>query len=90
MFHNNRQPSFQTNRSSQNLNFDRKQMPSYGYHSVPKGPYPFYGYSRWKQYMPRYQQKPAFYFQDKSTFYYMSDPIYTADNRIIVKGIFTV
>lgn len=64
-------------------------MPAYGYNSMPKGSYPFYNYIRWKQQMTRIQQqyrhKPAFYFQDQSTFYYMSDPIYTADNRLSIQ-----
>ena len=66
-------------------------MPAYGYNSTPKGSYQFYDFLRWKQQMNRIQQqqqhfqrKPAFYFQDQSTFYYMSDPIYTADNRLTV------
>jgi hypothetical protein len=77
-----------SNRSSQNLNFSRDfehcPMPPHGFHSIPKGSYPF-----WRQNMGRFQRQyprtSAFHFQDQSTFYYMSDPIVTHDNRITVK-----
>lgn len=77
-----------TNRSSQNLNFSRDfehfQMPPHGFNSIPKGPYSF-----WRQNINKFQRQyprtSAFHFQDKSTFYYMSDPIITHDNRITVK-----
>jgi hypothetical protein len=82
-----------SNRSSQNLNFSRDfeylSMPTHGFPSILKGSYPFYDLTRWRQNMAKLQQQyrrtPAFYFQDKSTFYYMSDPIITNDNRITVE-----
>jgi hypothetical protein len=85
--------SSRPNRSSQNLNFSRDfehfPMPPHGFPSIPKVSYPFYDLTRWRQNMARIQQQyrrtPAFHFQDKSTFYYMSDPIITHDNRITVK-----
>ncbi len=33
------------------------------------------------------RQTPAFHFQDKSTSYYMTDPIITSDDRLTVKQI---
>jgi hypothetical protein len=74
------------NQSSQNLkisrDFERFNKPSHGFSSMSAGPYQFYdatNQQRWKQNMSR------FHFQDKSTFYYMSDPIVTPDKRITVK-----
>lgn len=93
-FHSNHVPNhsfmpahstFYNHNSKSNLklshDFEHFTMPSYSY--------PFYDLTRWRQYMAKYQQQyrrtPAFHFQDKSTFYYMSDPIMTNDNRITVK-----
>ncbi len=86
------------NRSSHNLNYSREfdphATPPHGYSSMPSGAYPFYdatNQQRWRQNTtstrahPQYRRTPAFHFHDKSTYYYMSDPIITHDNRITVK-----
>jgi hypothetical protein len=70
--------------------------PHHGFASMPTGSYPYFDYNnqnfdqqRWRQNMARTQQQhrrtPAFHFQDKSTSYYMTDPIITNDDRITVK-----
>ena len=79
--------------------FDRFPMPNQAFPSMPSGAHPFYDATnqnfdqqRWRSYMAnghqqqRVHQMPAFHFQDKSTFYYMSDPIYTVDDRITVSA----
>jgi hypothetical protein len=72
-----------TSKANQNLDYSRDfeqfQMPPQGFNSTQ---YPFYHSTRWRQ---QYRRTPAFHFQDKSTFYYMSDPIFTNDHRITVK-----
>ena len=84
------------NQSSHNIkhtrDFDRFSMPPHGFSSMPTGAYPFHdatNQQRWRQNMSRnqnqYRQTPAFHFQDKSTYYYMGDPIINNDNRITVK-----
>ena len=79
--------------------FDRFSAPHHGFTSVPPGGYPFFDYTnpnfdqqRWRQNLPRAQQQqqqhrrtPAFHFQDKSTSYFMTDPIKTNDDRIAVR-----
>ena len=92
-------PSPAQNRSSHNLNFSREferfPTPPHGYSSMPSGAYPFYDSTnqkqRWRTGSTRiphqYHRTPAFHFQDKSTYYYMSDPIISNDNRITVNSI---
>ena len=77
--------------------FDRHPTANPAFTSMPSGAHPFYDATnqhfdqqRWRPYtakghqQQRFHQMPAFHFQDKSTFYYMSDPMYTADDRITV------
>src|SRR5215510_5892757 len=78
------------NQSTHNLNrtqdFERFATQNHGFASMPSGGYPFYDYTnqnfdqqRWRQNITRAQQQhrrtPAFHFQDKSTSYFMTDPI---------------
>ena len=76
------------NRSSQNLNFTRDfeafSMPTHAFTSIPKGPQRFWQTNHGR-YPRQYPRAPVFHFQDKSTFYYMSDPIMTPDHRITVR-----
>jgi hypothetical protein len=82
-----------SNRSRQNFNFTRDfeqfSMTPDGFPSMSKCSYPFFDSTQWRQNMAKIQQQhrrtSAFHFQDKSTFYYMSDPIITNDNRVTVK-----
>ncbi len=80
--------------------FERFQTPPHhGFASIPSDSYPFFNYpnqnfdqQRWRPNMGRTQRQqqqhrrtPAFHFQDKSTSYFMTDPIVTSDDRITVK-----
>jgi hypothetical protein len=91
------------NQSTHNLNFthdfERFPTPQHGFASMPSNGYPYFDYTnqnldqqRWRQNMARTQQQhrrtPAFHFQDKSTSYFMTDPIITNDDRITVEQIF--
>jgi hypothetical protein len=80
--------------------FDRFSTQHHGFASIPSGGQPFFDYTnqnfdqqRWRQNMARAQQQqqhrrtPAFHFQDKSTSYFMTDPIITSDDRITVLEI---
>lgn len=89
-------PNAIPNQSSQNLNFSRifeyPSVPSHGFNSMATGNYPYNDITnqqQWKGNMTRnqqaYRRTSAYHFQDKSTFYYMSDPIITHNNRITVK-----
>lgn len=56
--------------------------------SMPSGARPYYdAHKRWKAPFTRLHtnQTQAFHFQDKSTFYFMSEPIRTSDDRIVVR-----
>lgn len=77
--------------------FDRYPTANPAFTSMPAGAHPFYDATnqhfeqqRWRpptakgHQQQRFHQMPAFHFQDKSTFYYMSDPMYTVDDRITV------
>ena len=85
------------NQSSVNLNFTRDfDRPAFT--SIPSaGGYPVYDSTnqrydqsyRWRppfyrNVQQRFHPMPALHFQDQSTFYYMSDPIYT-DDRITIQ-----
>jgi hypothetical protein len=92
------------NQSTHNLNFTRdferfSTPPQHGFASMPSNGYPYFDYNnqnhdqhRWRHNMTRTQQQhrrtPAFHFQDKSTSYFMTDPIITNDDRITVEKIF--
>jgi hypothetical protein len=84
-----------------NSDFERFSTPHHGFASMPSGGYPFFDYTnqnfdqqRWRQNLARAQQQqqhrrtPAFHFQDKSTSYFMTEPIVTSDDRITVRQIF--
>ena len=77
------------NRSSQNLNFTRDfdgvfTMPTHAFTSMPNGGPQRFWRAPIGRYPRQYPRAPVFHFQDKSTFYYMSDPILTPDHRITV------
>ena len=88
------------NRSTHNLNlthdFERFSMPRSGFTSIPAGGYPFFNMTnrnfeqqRYRQNATRVQEQrhrrtPAFQFQDKSTSYFMTNPVITNDDRIAV------
>jgi hypothetical protein len=87
-----------------NRDFERFPTPPHGFASMPSSGYPFFDYTnqqhrdpqrqRWRQNIKRANQQqqhrrtPAFHFQDKSTSYYMTDPIRTSDDRITVISTF--
>jgi hypothetical protein len=78
--------------------FERFSTPHHVFTSIPSNGYSYFDLNnpnleqqRWRQNMARSQQQqqkhrrtPAFHFQDKSTSYYMTDPIKTSDDRITV------
>lgn len=69
--------------------FERFPSSNHGFTTMPSGGYPFFEQQRWRPNIPRAQQvnhrqTPAFHFQDKSTSYFMTDPIKTSDDRIAV------
>jgi hypothetical protein len=83
------------NHSAHNLNFTH----DFERFSMPPGGYPYFDANnqnfeqqRWRQNVPRGQPQnrrpPAFQFQDKSTSYFMTDPILTSDERLTVINIF--
>lgn len=82
------------NHSTHNLNFthDFERFPgsNHGFTTMPSGGYSFFDQQqRWRPNVARRQQvhhrrTPAFHFQDKSTSYFMTDPIKTSDDRIAV------
>ncbi|CAF1449846.1 unnamed protein product [Rotaria magnacalcarata] len=55
--------------------------PAHGFPSMTPGSYAF-NHVKSQQYYPRAQ---AYHFQDKSTYYYMSEPIITSNNRITIR-----
>ncbi|CAF3113044.1 unnamed protein product [Rotaria sp. Silwood2] len=84
------------NQSSHHVNFSRIfeyfPMPSRGFTSMATGPYfinDLTNQQQWNSNMTRNQQQnhriPAYYFQDKSTYYYMSEPMITNNNRITIQ-----
>lgn len=92
------------NHSTHHLNFppdfERFSAPPHGSSTMPSSGHPFFDYTnqnfdptRRRANAPRTQQQhrrtPAFHFQDKSTSYFMTDPIITSDDRITVMSIVT-
>ncbi|CAF0913968.1 unnamed protein product [Rotaria sp. Silwood1] len=80
--------------------FERFPMFNHGFTSIPTGNHPFcdpsnqqFEQQRWRQNTPRAQQQQqqqnrrasAFHFRDKSTSYFMTDPIITKDDRITIQ-----
>lgn len=99
-----RAPGPVINQSAHNLSFshdfERFSMPHHGFTSIPSNRYPtfdlpqqHFDQQRWRQNMAQTQKQhrrtPAFHFQDKSTSYFMTEPIITSDDRITVKQNFT-
>lgn len=91
-------PTHSTHRLNFPPDFDRFSAPPHGFTTMPSGGHPFFDYTnqnfeqaRWRQNMARTQQQhrrtPAFHFQDKSTSYFMTDPIVTSDDRITVSSL---
>jgi hypothetical protein len=90
------------NHSAHNLNFthdfERFSMPpgSYPYYDVNNQTFDQQQQQqqqRWRQNIPprgqaQHRRPPAFHFQDKSTSYFMTDPILTSDERLTVIKIF--
>ncbi|CAF2523271.1 unnamed protein product [Rotaria sp. Silwood2] len=79
--------------------FERFPMSHHGFTSIPTDSYPAYDINnqhfeqqRWRHNMTRPQQQqqqhrrtPAFHFRDRSTSYFMTDPIITNDDRITIQ-----
>ena len=87
------------NQSAHNLNFthdfERFSMPPNGYAFYDMNNQTFDQQQRWRQHIPprghpQYRRPPAFHFQDKSTSYFMTDPILTSDDRLtVIKIVFS-